>query len=67
MAGFKFQVGQRVVVEFYGAGEIDVLPYNKESYTYGVWLDIPEFIETSHGVVANHWVPVHEKYIKAEN
>lgn len=67
MADFKFQVGQRVVVEHYGAGEIDVLPYNAESDVYGVWLDKPEVIETSHGAVMNRWVPVPEKYIKKEN
>lgn len=67
MAGFKYSVGQRVVVEHYGAGEIDALPYNAESDIYGIWLDRPEVIETSHGVVMNRWVPVPEKFMKAEN
>ena len=67
MADFKFQVGQRVVVEHYGAGKIGLLPYNAESDVYGVWLDKPEMIETSHGVVMNRWVSVPEKYMKKEN
>ena len=67
MANFKFKKGQRVIVGFYGSGEIDVLPYNAESDVYGVWLDKPKMIETSHGMAPNHWVPVPEKYLKFEN
>lgn len=67
MAGFKFQKDQRVIVEHYGAGVVDVLPYNAGSDVYGVWLDKPVMRETSHGVVPDHWLPVPEKYMKVEN
>lgn len=67
MANFKFKKGQRDIVEIYGAGEIDALPYYAGSDVYGVWLDKPEMIETSHGVVPNYWVPVPEKFMKSEN
>ena len=40
MEKFKYQLGQRVKTPL-GAGEIDILPYNKESKRYGVWLDRP--------------------------
>lgn len=63
MANFKFKKGQRVIVKFYGPGKIDVLPYNAESDVYGVRLDKPKMIETSHGVVPEHWVPVPEKFM----
>jgi len=64
MANFHFEIGQRVIVEHYGAGRIETLPYNEKSDVYGVWLDKPEMIETSHGTVPNHWVPVPEKYMR---
>ena len=67
MANFKFKKDQRVIVEFYGPGKIDVLPHNEESDVYGVWLDKPKIIVTSHGVVSDHWMPVPEKYMKSEN
>lgn len=67
MANLRYSVGQRVVVEHYGAGEIDAPPCNAKSDVYGVWLDRPEVIETSHGAVMNRWVPVPEKFIKVEN
>ena len=67
MAKFKYELGQRVIVERYGAGSIDALPYNSESNTYGVWLDKPEVIETSHGTVLNQLVAVSERYISSVN
>ena len=66
MTNFKFQKGQRVTVKIWGAGVIDALPYNADSDVYGVLLDKPDMIVTSHGVVPDRWKPVPEKYIKAE-
>lgn len=64
MANRKFQLDQRVSTPL-GEGVIDTMPYNDESDVYGVWLDKPEFHETSHGVVPLHWQPIPEKYITA--
>jgi len=60
----KFQLNQRVNTPL-GPGVIDTMPYNDTTHVYGVWLDKPRVIETSHGVVLNRWEPIHEKQITA--
>ena len=59
-----FQLGQRVNTPL-GPGVIDAMPYNDTTHVYGVWLDKPQVIETSHGVVLERWEPIPKKYIKA--
>lgn len=60
----KFQLDQRVNTPL-GPGVIDAMPYNDTTHVYGVWLDKPQVIETSHGVVLERWEPILEKHITA--
>ena len=60
----KFQIDQRVSTPL-GDGVIDALPYSEDSDVYGVWLDIPQVIETSSGAISNQWAPIPERKIKA--